>query len=325
MTQPNYYEVLGVDRSASAADIKKAYRKLVRQYHPDVSTDPDADEKTSQLNLAYNTLKDEEKRAEYNAMLDNPYAHAQQQGHGQQGYDYGGYDNGQPFRHEHFGQQGPFGSGDFRFDDIFSAFGSSARGAYERPASGPMAGEDQHAELSIDISAAYHGAERSLSLDMPTLDEQGRMSYSRKTLNVKIPKGISEGQQIRLAKQGLPGFNGGAAGDLYLKIRFHADEHLHVENRKDVYQTVQVAPWQAALGEKINVATPNGTLAVNLPANSRAGQKIRLKGRGIPAKEAGDLYLVLSMVLPGCHTDADKAAWQVLSAHYAGFNPGTQA
>lgn len=318
MADRNYYEILGVDRKASDDDIKKAYRKLVRKYHPDVSKDPDAVAKTSEINIAYETLHDKEKRAEYDAMLDNPFGQgAQQQAGGRSGFNYQQYD----FDPSHFGQNGAFGNGDFHFDDLFSAFGSRGGHGFQQNRTGPIKGEDQHAELVIDIDAAYHGAQRSMSLEMPTLNAQGQMSYERKTLNVKIPAGITEGQQIRLSGQGLPGFNGGAAGDLYLKISFRNQDNLYVQNRKDVYQRISVAPWTAALGGKIDVSTPAGKLSMNLPANSHNGQKMRLKGKGIPAKEAGDLYLLINIVLPKSDTEADRAAWQALAQHYAGFQP----
>ena len=293
--QKTYYDILGVAKDASLADIKKAYRKLVRQYHPDVSKDPDADQKTSEINLAYNTLKDEAKRAEYDEMLANPFGRA-------------GSDSSR------FGESQPFGSGDFRFDDIFSAFGHAGAGRQRQ--TGPIPGEDQHAELTIDLAAAYTGGERSLSLDMPTLGAGGQMAYERKTLQVKIPKGISEGQQIRLRGQGLPGFNGGANGDLYLKIRFRESDTLYVKNRKDVYQRIDVMPWIAVLGGKTAIDTPAGKLNINIPANSRSGQNLRLKGKGIPAKEAGDLYLIINITLPETMSEADRAAWQQLAEHY---------
>jgi len=214
-----------------------------------------------------------------------------------------------------FGDGQPFGSGDFRFDDIFSAFGHAQQRRAQRP-TGPIPGEDQHAELAIDIAAAYEGSERSLSLEMPTLTATGEMAYTRKTLHVKIPKGISEGQQIRLRGQGLPGFNGGANGDLYLKIRFRESDTLYVKNRKDVYQRIDVMPWVAALGGKTAIDTPAGKLNINIPANSRSGQNLRLKGKGIPAKEAGDLYLIINITLPETMSEADRAAWQQLAEHY---------
>lgn len=171
--------------------------------------------------------------------------------------------------------------------------------------------------MSIDIYAAYTGAERSLTLNVPTLDEYGRMAYQSKTLNVKIPKGIAEGQQIRLTGQGLPGSNGGANGDLYLKIKFHDRPDLYVKNRKDVYQTIDVKPWEAVLGGKIIVPTASGRLQVNLPANTQSGKTIRLKGKGIPAKEAGDLYLNIRINVPVAESEADRAAWEKLAEHFA--------
>ena len=315
MSPKNHYDTLGVARDASAADIKKAYHRLERQYHPDISKDPDADKKTSEINQAYNTLKDPEKRAAYDAALANPFA-------GQAGdAGFGGFDPRQAggYREYHFddsrfGDGQPFGSGDFRFDDIFSAFGHAGAGRQRQ--TGPIPGEDQHAELTIDLAAAYTGGERSLSLDMPTLGAGGQMAYERKTLQVKIPKGISEGQQIRLRGQGLPGFNGGANGDLYLKICFRESDTLYVKNRKDVYQRVDVMPWIAALGGKTAIDTPAGKLNINIPANSRSGQNLRLKGKGIPAKEAGDLYLIINITLPETMSEADRAAWQQLAEHY---------
>ena len=308
MTAKTHYDTLGVAQDASAADIKKAYHKLVRQYHPDISTDPDADKKTSEINQAYNILKDPAKRAEYDALLANPYA-----GREQAGFD-GGF-GGYHYDDSRFGDGQPFGSGDFRFDDIFSAFGHAHSGRTQRP-SGPVKGEDQHAELAIDIAAAYQGSERSFSLDMPTLTAQGEMTYTRKTLHVKIPKGIIEGQQIRLRGQGLPGFNGGENGDLYLKIRFHENPAHYIKDRKDVYQPIRIMPWTAALGGNLEVMTPAGKLHVTIPANSKSGQNLRLKGKGIPAKEPGDLYLTIHIDLPQANSDADRAAWEQLAAHY---------
>ena len=309
MSQKTHYDTLGVAQDASAADIKKAYHKLVRKYHPDISTDPDADKKTSEINQAYNVLKDPAKRAEYDALLANPYA-----GREQPGFN-GGF-GGYHYDDSRFGDGQPFGSGDFRFDDIFSAFGHAQQHRAARP-TGPIPGEDQHAELAIDIAAAYEGSERSFSLDMPTLTAQGEMTYTRKTLHVKIPKGIIEGQQIRLRGQGLPGFNGGENGDLYLKIRFHENPAHYIKDRKDVYQHIRVMPWTAALGGSLEVMTPAGKLHVTIPANSKSGQNLRLKGKGIPAKEAGDLYLTLNIELPRADDDRARALWQQLADHYA--------
>ena len=306
MAEKTYYEVLGVARDASLDEIKKAYRRLVRQYHPDVSTDPDADKKTSEINQAYNVLKDADKRADYDAELANPFAGAGRQGFRAQDY---------PFGAAHFGDGQPFGSGDFRFDDIFSAFGQGY-GERARRDTVSIPGEDQHAEITVDIEAAYQGAERSLSLEMPTLATDGSWHYARKTLQVRIPKGIGEGQQIRLRGQGLPGFNGGAAGDLYLQVRFRETPERYVKDGKDVYQQLDIMPWTAVLGATLPVQTPAGTLDVSIPTNSRHGQKLRLKGKGIPAKSAGDLYLIMHIVVPQARDEAEKALWQQLATHY---------
>ena len=213
-------------------------------------------------------------------------------------------------------------AGDFNFEDLFSAFGrGQGQQAYSRRPEGPVRGEDQHAELSVDIYAAYIGAERTLTLNVPSVDEYGRSTVQAKTLNVKIPKGIAEGQQIRLAGQGLSGYGSGENGDLYLKIRFHEQPDLYVKNKKDVYQTIDVATWQAVLGGKIIVPTATGRLQVSLPENSQSGKSIRLKGKGIPAKEPGDLYLNIRISVPRAESDADRAAWQQLAGYYAAKQP----
>ena len=314
MAKQTYYEVLGVEKNADLDSIKKAYRKLVRKYHPDVSKDPDAVQKTAEVNEADETLKDPQKRAEYDEMLANPFGRAQAQGNPFEG----AYGNASGFHHYEFhsGDGEPFGQEDFHFEDLFSAFGRGGQQQSRTRQTGPMKGEDQYAELSIDIAAAYDGTERSLSLNVPTIDDYGRIIQQNKTLNVKIPKGITEGQQIRLARQGLPGINGGENGDLYLKIRFHERPDLYVKNKKDVCQTIDVFPWQAALGGKIQVTTLGGRLQINLPANSQNGKSIRLKGKGIPAKEAGDLYLNIRIVVPTIENDADRVAWEQLAAHF---------
>lgn len=315
MAKRNYYEILGVDKNADLDTIKKAYRKLVRKYHPDVSKEPDAVQKTAEVNEAYGTLKDTQKRTEYDEMLANPFDGTSQT----RGNPFeGAYGDTNGFRHYEFhsGDDEPFGQGDFHFEDLFSAFGRRGQQSHTRQ-TGPMKGEDQHAELSIDIAAAYDGTERSVTLNVPTIDEYGRITQQNKTLNVKIPKGITEGQQIRLARQGLPGINGGENGDLYLKIRFHERPDLYVKNKKDVCQTIDVFPWLAALGGKIQVVTLGGRLQLNLPANSQNGKSIRLKGKGIPAKEPGDLYLNIRILVPPVEDDADRAAWEQIATHFA--------
>ena len=211
------------------------------------------------------------------------------------------------------------GAGGFRFDDIFSTFGGGADGFGGRQSQRSTKGDDQHAELSIDLKATYEGDTRKISLNLPVQTATG-LDYQTKTIEVKIPKGIAEGQQIRLAKQGNPSPYGGDNGDLYLKIKFNHPDNIRVEG-KDVFQTVDVAPWEAAMGGQITVNTPAGKVNVNVPKNSRTGTNLRLKGKGIPAKEAGDLYLSLNIVLPKIDTDADIQAFEAFKSAFASFAP----
>ena len=326
MAEKNYYDILGVKKDASDADIKKKYRKLVRQYHPDVSDDPNADNKIAEINNAYETLRDKDKRAQYDAMLDNPFA-----GQGGAG-GFGGFDGqsagGQgSFRWEdikdQFGDGQAFGDGGFRFDDIFSAFGRGARGSAGGQAGGRTQGsgfeqfgggfgaqdnkgQDQHAEIAVDLASVYSGDDYSIKLNVPVRQPDGSVDYENKTLKIKIPKGITDGKQIRLAGQGSAGMGGGKNGDLFLKVKIRHDPNIRIEGA-DVYQTVNITPWEAALGGKINVSTPAGTLGVTIPKNSKSGSNLRLKGKGIPAKQAGDLYLTLNIVNPDI-TDSNREA-----------------
>ncbi|MBP2279621.1 curved DNA-binding protein [Psychrobacter sp. PL15] len=324
MAEKNYYEILGVKKDASDADIKKKYRKLVRQYHPDVSDDPDADNKIAEINNAYETIRDQDKRAEYDAMLNNPFAG--------QGGSFGGSSNGQAGsggqRWEdmkgQFGEGEAFGDGSFRFDDIFSAFGRGARGqsggqsqhgGFDQFGGGfgsqDSKGQDQHAEINVDLASVYNGDDYSIKLNVPVRQANGKVSYDNKTLKIKIPKGITEGKQIRLTGQGAAGSGSGKNGDLFLKVKITYADNIRLEGA-NVYQTVNITPWEAALGEKINVSTPAGTLGVSIPKNSKSGSNLRLKGKGIPAKEAGDLYLTLNIVNPEVNTDAATEAYEQL-------------
>lgn len=327
MAEKNYYDILGVAKTASDADIKKKYRKLVRQYHPDVSDAPDADAKIAEINNAYETLRDKDKRAEYDAMLANPFA-------GQGGAGFGGGFGGNAggaggFRWEdikdQFGDGGSFnggaGAGGFRFDDIFSAFGGGgargrgqSRGGFEDFGGSfnqNQQGQDQHAEISVDLASVYTGDDYSIKLNVPVRGAMGQVDYENKTLKIKIPKGITEGKQIRLSGQGAAGSGGGKNGDLFLKVKITHPSNIRLDGA-NVYQTVNITPWEAALGDKINVTTPAGTLGVSIPKNSKSGSNLRLKGKGIPAKQAGDLFLTLNIVNPEVKTDEDRDAFEQL-------------
>ena len=329
MAEKNYYDILGVKQNASDADIKKKYRKLVRQFHPDVSDHPDADNKIAEINNAYETIRDKDKRAKYDDTLNNPFAN--QGGTGGFGSQSAGSSQS-GFRWEdikdQFGDGQAFGSGSFRFDDIFSAFGRGARGSeqgqtgdrsensrFDQFAGGfgaqESTGQDQHAQIAVDLASVYQGDDYSIKLNVPVRQPDGSVSYDNKTLKIKIPKGITDGKQIRLTGQGAAGTGGGKNGDLFLKVKINHADHIRLEG-VDVYQTVNIAPWEAALGEKINVTTPAGTLGVTIPKNSKSGSHLRLKGKGIPAKQAGDLYLTLNIVNPELRDAAATRAYEQL-------------
>lgn len=298
----DYYKILGVERPATDDEIKKAYRKLARKYHPDVSKEKGAEAQMKEINEAYEVLRDPEKRAAYDRLGAN-------------------YSSGQEFRPPpdwdagfEFAR-GPFGYGaDFSdfFNSLFGGFGRRAGGARVR-------GEDHHAKIFIDLDDAFHGASRTLSLRVPQLDEEGRLVTRERTLQVQIPKGIREGQLIRLAHQGAPGLGGGPSGDLYLEVHFKPHRLYRVDDR-DVYFTLPVAPWEAALGATVKAPTPAGAVEVRIPAHSQNGRKLRLKGRGIPGDPPGDLYLVLDVVLPPADTEQARELYRNMARQMA-FDP----
>lgn len=327
----DYYQVLGVERSASADEIKKAYRRAARKFHPDVSKEADAAARMSEVNEAYTVLSDAEKRATYDALgnrfgAGDPFepppgagqrgrARARPHGQGAQGGAYGG------------AQQGPHFASEEEFSDFFSSmFGRGRAGASRGGGGGdpyadlgPIRGEDRHASVSIDLADSYHGTTRSLTMRDARLNEQGQVVHEDRTLEVKIPRGVTEGQRIRLSGQGSPGFNGGAAGDLYLEVQFNQDARYRVQG-KDVTIKLPVSPWEAALGAQIEVRTLAGHLQVAVPADSQAGRRLRLRGKGLPASTPGDLYLELEVVLPAADNDKARALYQTMAKEMA-FNP----
>lgn len=302
MEYKDYYQTLGVDRDASADDIKKAYRKMVRKYHPDVSKHKDADAKTKEINEAYDVLGDAEKRAAYDALG---------RGHRQ----------GESFQPPpDWGEQFDFagaGADDF-FADLFAQAGRRQRGG-GRNGNFQMRGDDIHAAITIDLRDAYQGATRTISLRVPRQQGPGRVVMEEKTLSVNIPRGVTPGQQLRLAGQGHEGHGGAGPGDLYLEIEFAPDPRYRIEGAH-VYENVPVTPWEAALGGSISVPTPSGTVEVTVPAGSQSGRKLRLKGRGIPSNPPGDLYLILDVVLPPANNDKARAIYQAMARDLA-FNP----
>ena len=326
----DYYQILGVDKSASADDIKKAFRKLARKYHPDVSKEPDATERMAEVNEANTVLSDPEKRAAYDTVGAQNWAAGARSGDDvrpppgwNEGFEFSGGDgNAEAFRHAFHGQFGEAGDHSDFFEQLFGRTGRAQAGHRQSRGSAQMRGEDRHARIELELIDAYKGAERGITLRGVRLDEHGQPVPEERTLQVKIPKGVKEGQLIRLTGQGSPGFGGGAAGDLFLEVHFRPDTRWRIEGR-DVTQKLWVSPWEAALGGGVQVATPDGAMVeVNVPAGSGSGRKLRLKGRGIPSSSApGDLYLELDIAVPGAVTDEQKAAWSALASAYPGFKP----
>ncbi len=311
----DYYEIMGVSKDATQDEIKRAYRKLARKYHPDVSKEPDAEKRFKEVGEAYEVLKDPEKRAAYDQLGANWQA-------GQDFQPPPDWDSGFEFTGGSYTGASAEDFSDF-FETLFGRGGFSARGAYggagaQREYS--MRGQDTHAKILIDLEDAYTGATRTITLKHSELGPDGRPQIKERTLNVRIPKGIRQGQQIRLAGQGGAGIGKGEAGDLYLEVEFKPHPFYHVEGR-DVYIDLPLAPWEAALGAKVKVPTPTGSLDVKIPPNSQGGRKLRLKGRGIPGKQPGDFYVVLKIALPPADGDAAKRAYESFRDAFADFNP----
>ena len=314
----DYYQTLGVEKSATQEEIKKAYRKLARKYHPDVSKEADAAAQMAQVNEANTVLSDPEKRAAYDAV--SAQAAAQGARGGGEFRPPPGWDTGFEF------SGSPFEGGAGDYSDFFEQlFGQAARqrgpgGFGHGGAHGPRRGGDHHAKIELDLIDAYQGGTRTLSLRAARPGPDGHVVSEERNLEVKIPKGVREGQLIRLAGQGAPGAGDAPAGDLFLEVHFRPDPRWRAMDR-DVYQPLALAPWEAALGASVEVHTPSGTVEVTVPARSRAGRKLRLKGRGIPAATPGDLYLEVEIALPPADSDAARAAWTALGKAFPTFNP----
>jgi len=317
MRYKDYYEILGVSRDATQDEIKRAYRKLARQYHPDVSKEADAEERFKEVGEAYEVLKDPEKRAAYDQLGSQWRA-------GQEFRPPPDWDAGFEFRGGGFTDADASHFSDF-FETLFGAhgpFAHAAGGGRRGDRHGFQArGEDHHAKILISLEDSYEGRTRSVQLQMPELDPQGHVVLRRRTLNVTVPKGIIAGQQIRLTGQGGPGIGGGPAGDLYLEVEFEPHRLFSVEGR-DVYLNLPVTPWEAALGAKVPVDTLGGKVDLKVPAGAQSGQKLRLRGRGLPGKTPGDQYVVLKIVTPPATTGAAREFYRRMQKEFSGFDPG---
>jgi curved DNA-binding protein len=314
----DYYKVMGVARDATEAQIKQAYRKLARKYHPDVSKEPDAEARFKEVGEAYEVLRTPEKRAAYDRLGSGPrpgedFRPPPDFG---SGFEFSGADS--------MGGNGPGADYSDFFESLFGRARAGAhRGAHRDFDAGR--GEDHHAKVMLDLDAALAGGSRSFTLRVPEIDADGRLSTRERVLNVQVPKGILPGQTIRLAGQGArppdaanrPG--AAAAGDLYIEVEFQPHPLYRLEGR-DLYLDLPVAPWEAALGATAKTPTPGGAVELKIPAGSHAGTKLRLKGRGMPSSPAGDFYVVLQIALPPASDEKARAAYRAF-AEALPFNP----
>ena len=295
----DYYATLGVKPDATDAELKSAYRKLARKFHPDVSKESGAEEKFKAVNEAYEALKEPARRKSYDQLRA------------------GGYRAGDEFQGppQNWQRETDFdvGEGGEDFSDFFeSLFGrAGARGG--RSARGPQRGRDLHATIGIDLQTAYRGGSERVSLRDGTGD---------RTLDIKIPAGIQSGQAIRLAGQGYPGVNGGNAGDLLLEVRLRDGGPFTLDGR-NVLLTLPVAPWEAALGATVPVPTLGGEVELRIPAGSDAGRKLRLRGRGWPGSTPGDQIVTLEVHVPKAENEEQKKLYEDMARTFD-FNPRVQ-
>ncbi len=312
MEYKDYYKILGVERSASEAEIKKAFRKLAQKYHPDISKEKDAEEKFKDVNEAYQTLSDPDKKAAYDQLgqrregsnFEPPPGWGGFGGEGTSSFDFGGtgFD---------------FGGSGIDFADLFSSMGRGGRARTRA-----IDGEDLEATVEIPAEQAFNGTSVSLSLREPEAQPDGRVAHVAKTLEVKVPAGTIDGQRLRLSGKGGIGSNGGKNGNLYITIRILDDGKFRVEGR-DVYLTVPLAPHEAVLGAEVVIPTIAGKkVSVKIPAGAKSGQKIRLTGKGFPNKrgKAGDCYLVIGIAVPPAPSSEEKKLYEQL-AKVSSFDP----
>lgn len=299
----DYYQILGVARDADADAIKAAYRKMARKYHPDVSKEKDAEDRFKEVQEAYEVLKDPENRRAYDQLGSNWRA-------GQEFRPPPGWQN---FGHG-FDEGGAGGFSDF-FEELFAQQRRGGGGFRRR-------GEDSEAELAVRLEDVAQGAQREISLQVPVTGPDGRVRRENKKLSVKIPVGIAQGQRLRIAGQGQPGVGGGPNGDLYLRIVYAPHPQFRAEGQ-DLYHDLAISPWEAVLGASVPVPTLDGSLRAKVPAGSSSGQRLRLRGKGLPGaqgKTAGDLYAVLQIVVPKELSAEERTLWEQLAAQ-SSFQP----
>jgi curved DNA-binding protein len=288
----DYYQTMGVARDASADDIKRAYRRLARKYHPDVSKEKDAEARFKELGEAYEVLRDPEKRAAYDAL--------------------GTRRPGEDFRpppeweFDYGARVDPDAHSDF-FEQLFGGLGGRRRGSFR------SRGVDTAGQVEVTLEEAYSGTERRLTLQRVAVDERGQPQPATQQLNVRIPAGVVDGQQVRVPAQGQPGVGGGPAGDLFLQVRLKPHRWFRAEGR-DIWLDLPVTPWEAALGETVRVPTLGGRVDLKIPKGSQTDRQLRLRGRGLPGNPPGDQFVVLKVTAPAPTNAADEALYRQLAA-----------
>ena len=304
MKYKDYYAILGVGRTAGADEIKSAYRKLARKYHPDVSKEKDAEEKFKEVSEAYETLKDAEKRAAYDEL--------------------GRHASGEDFRPPPDWERA-YGSGQPAFDDIdladlFASVAGGRRGRRHAP-DGPLPGQDYEARVALSFEQAYHGAEVEFDLGVIEHDGEGGLRRATHKVKTRIPKGVVDGQTLRVPGKGAPGINGGPPGDLFLDIVVAAHP-LYRTDGLDLHVDLPLAPWEAVLGASVEIPTPGGRVALKVPPGTRAGQTLRLGGRGMARADgkSGHLYAHAQIAVPTVVDEKQRALYRELARHSA-FDP----
>jgi curved DNA-binding protein len=311
----DYYSALGVERTATQDEIKRAYRKAARKYHPDLNKEPEAEARFKEIAEAHEALIDPERRAAYDDL-------ARRHAPGQAFEPPPGWDSGFEFSGagpEPGGARGGVDFSDF-FESLFGRAGRSFSPHGGGRSAGNAPGNDHHAKVMIDLDDAYRGARRTISLRVPVFDAEGHGVMQERQLEVAIPKGVREGQHLRLAGQGAPGHAGAPPGDLYLEITLRPQPPFRLDGG-DVYLDLPVAPWEAALGATVTAPTPEGDVQLTIPAGSSQGRRLRLKGKGLPGKTPGDLYAVLHIALPKADSSAEQAAYAALAKAFPRFDP----
>jgi curved DNA-binding protein len=316
----DYYEVLGVPRTATQEEIQRSYRKLARKFHPDVNKARDAEDRFKEINEANEVLKDPEKRKKYDLLGEN--WKTGQEFRPPPGWEHH-YDFGQGGGQTEFQWGGSGGFSDF-FEMLFGAQRAGQGRGGPRRGGGPVwsqAGSDQEATVRISIEDAFHGVTKSITLQMQSVTPEGQIAVHEKTYEVKIPTGIMTGQKIRLSGQGGEGMGGGRRGDLYLKIEIEPHAIYRLKDR-DVSLDLPVAPWEAVLGADVQITTPSGQVTLKIPPGTQSGQKMRLRGKGMPNPKgtAGDLYAVIQIMVPKLPSRREQELFEELRKEST-FNP----